>query len=242
MLDVHPPHAATHTWNDFFIHIATIDIGLLIAVGLEQTVEATRKHSERVELRLALHEESEKILKDSSLTHEILTIRESLINVRMEEVQVILFPAPATLRAGTAVSPPVLQRLDIPIWRTARTSGLAALLNYEEIGAYSEVEMISTKVELAYDRMVAAHTLRTAFEREYPGALVDPVPAMSSAASATIDLRQYLHLLSHEGTAIAYLDAIIAGMSGAESAILHGTSHINDIRRSEQEQQSTHKL
>jgi len=35
MLDVHPPHTSTHTWRDFFIHIATICIGLLIAVDLE---------------------------------------------------------------------------------------------------------------------------------------------------------------------------------------------------------------
>jgi len=39
MLDVHPPHESIHTWKGFFIHIATIVIGLLIAVALEQTVE-----------------------------------------------------------------------------------------------------------------------------------------------------------------------------------------------------------
>ena len=39
MLDVHPPTAAIHGWKDFFVHIATITIGLLIAIGLEQTVE-----------------------------------------------------------------------------------------------------------------------------------------------------------------------------------------------------------
>jgi hypothetical protein len=39
MLDVHPAHHAATTWRDFLIHIATIVIGLLIAVGLEQTVE-----------------------------------------------------------------------------------------------------------------------------------------------------------------------------------------------------------
>jgi hypothetical protein len=39
MLDVHAPHQSVHTWKDFFIHIATIAIGLLIAIGLEQTVE-----------------------------------------------------------------------------------------------------------------------------------------------------------------------------------------------------------
>jgi hypothetical protein len=38
MLDVHVPHP-THTWKDFFIHIATIVVGLFIAIGLEQTVE-----------------------------------------------------------------------------------------------------------------------------------------------------------------------------------------------------------
>ena len=36
MLDVHPAHHAANTWRDFFIHIATIVLGLLIAVSLEQ--------------------------------------------------------------------------------------------------------------------------------------------------------------------------------------------------------------
>jgi hypothetical protein len=39
MLEVHPPHEELHTWAGVFIHIATIVIGLFIAVGLEQTVE-----------------------------------------------------------------------------------------------------------------------------------------------------------------------------------------------------------
>ena len=30
MLDVHAPHEAAHTWKDFFIHIATIWVCLLI--------------------------------------------------------------------------------------------------------------------------------------------------------------------------------------------------------------------
>jgi hypothetical protein len=39
MLDVHAPHATVHTWKEFFVHLTTIVIGLLIAVGLEQLVE-----------------------------------------------------------------------------------------------------------------------------------------------------------------------------------------------------------
>ena len=59
MLDVHPPHQAAHTWKDFFIHIATIVIGLLIAIGLEQTVEAIHHHHQVQELRQALKQERE---------------------------------------------------------------------------------------------------------------------------------------------------------------------------------------
>jgi hypothetical protein len=58
MLDVHPPHAPAHTWKDFFIHIATIVVGLLIAVGLEQSVEWLHRKQELREARMALDQES----------------------------------------------------------------------------------------------------------------------------------------------------------------------------------------
>jgi hypothetical protein len=54
MLDVHPPHAPTHTWRDFLLHIATIVIGLLIAIGLEQSVEYLHHRRQLAETREAL--------------------------------------------------------------------------------------------------------------------------------------------------------------------------------------------
>ena len=66
MLDVHPPHTPTHTWRDFFIHIATIVIGLLIAVGLEQSVEALHRHHERTHLRASLRQELQQLAYDSA--------------------------------------------------------------------------------------------------------------------------------------------------------------------------------
>ena len=60
MLDVHPAHHSASTWRDFFIHIATIVIGLLIAIGLEQTVELIHHRREVAETREALAEERQK--------------------------------------------------------------------------------------------------------------------------------------------------------------------------------------
>jgi hypothetical protein len=53
MLDVHVPHP-TPTLRDFFIHIATIVVGLLIAIGLEQTVEYLHHRHQIKETRDAL--------------------------------------------------------------------------------------------------------------------------------------------------------------------------------------------
>ena len=53
MLDVHP-HQAVHTWRDFLVHIATIVIGLLIAISLEQTVEFFHHRHQVEEARKAL--------------------------------------------------------------------------------------------------------------------------------------------------------------------------------------------
>jgi len=59
MLDVHPPRHAPNGWRDFFVHIATIVIGLLIAIGLEQTVEAIHHRRQVAETREALAAERE---------------------------------------------------------------------------------------------------------------------------------------------------------------------------------------
>jgi len=57
MLDVHAPHGAVRTWKDFFIHIAAIAVGLLIAIGLEQSVEYFHHRHQVAEIRRSLAEE-----------------------------------------------------------------------------------------------------------------------------------------------------------------------------------------
>ena len=63
MLDIHPAHHAASTWRDFFIHITTIVLGLLIAIGLEQTVEALHRAHERNVLIEDIHTEAEHNLR-----------------------------------------------------------------------------------------------------------------------------------------------------------------------------------
>ena len=49
-MEVHPPEHPIFTWKQFFIHMAIVVLGLLIAIWLEQTVEFLHHRYERNEL------------------------------------------------------------------------------------------------------------------------------------------------------------------------------------------------
>ncbi len=56
-MHVHAPHHPIGGWKDFLIHLLTISIGLLIAVGIEGCVELHREHKLVREARETMREE-----------------------------------------------------------------------------------------------------------------------------------------------------------------------------------------
>jgi len=140
MLDVHPPHSPTHTWKDFFIHIATIVVGLLIAVGLEQIVE--RVH-QRYELRDTREE----------LAHEFEANRE---NIKADEVKWLSTTAQLQndllvlqyirQHPGTAQTelPGDLRWVQLPfqwdhaVWDAAQQNGVVRLMPLKEANSNQE--------------------------------------------------------------------------------------------------------
>jgi hypothetical protein len=87
MLDVHPPHHAATTWRDFFIHIATIVLGLLIAIGLEQTVEYFHHRHQVADTREALAAEKQLNIRlfHDNVTDHIMTMGYLHNNLRIFE-------------------------------------------------------------------------------------------------------------------------------------------------------------
>jgi hypothetical protein len=69
MIEVHPPQEKVHSWTQFLIHIAAITIGLLIAIGLEQTVVYFHHRHQLQEARreLAVELESNRRVVDINL-------------------------------------------------------------------------------------------------------------------------------------------------------------------------------
>ena len=136
MLDVHPPHAPTHTWKDFFIHIATIVIGLIIAVGLEQAVEALHNRHLREDLREQLDEQN---TFDRKYVQTDIKLAEAYLDWATTES--------TALRTSRPAAPLHLSRLplgeflfpDTGVWLSAKDNGRTGLLLPIEQVWYSDL-------------------------------------------------------------------------------------------------------
>jgi hypothetical protein len=139
MLDVHPPLEALHTWKGFCIHIATIVIGLCIAVGLEQTVEYFHHRHQIAETREALRAEREgNIHAFAESVSEFHRQSAALINNII--VLRYLQQHPATQEAqlpGILVWHAIPGKYSDSAWRTAQQSNVTALMPQDEVRRYA---------------------------------------------------------------------------------------------------------
>ena len=140
MLDVHPPHEAAHTWKDFFLHIATIVIGLLIAIGLEQTVEYFHHRHEIREAREALAaEHQENIRRYHGNVHDHL-LRLANQNSDQRVLRFLLAHAGTPQDKLPGVMTYGAITIDEPVesaWSTVEHSDVASLLPPDELTGYA---------------------------------------------------------------------------------------------------------
>lgn len=219
MLDVHPPHETVATWKAFFIHIATICVGLLIAVGLEQTVEAVHHHHQREQLLSSLDRDTRATLKDADISISEYYKRMQWDRIRIEQVQ-------TALASHTALPPAAPQTLALvtvpadPAWEAAKAGGLIPLFSQDEIAAYSEIADVVGRARPRLEVARNAHVKLGDFEKRYQFVGVEATPGYR--LESTADLQSYLDLLLTDQSALDGLRAMTAVVKGAEAAILDG--------------------
>ena len=152
MLDVHPAHHAASTWRDFFIHIATIVIGLLIAVALEQSVEALHHRHQRHQLEADLHAEG---LRNINIALQNMEVSERRRNLDAQQFAEFLLAA----RQHRSPSYLALTRYSwayryvkpaYAVWTVAQQSGTLNLLPRADAQRYVRVYSL---VQIAVDRL-----------------------------------------------------------------------------------------
>jgi hypothetical protein len=157
MLDIHPPEHAAHTWRDFFIHIATIVVGLLIAIGLEQSVEFLHHRHQIAETHKALateHEENIRRYHDNVRDH---LLRLANQNNDQRVLRYLLAHAgtpedklPGVMNYGAIT-------IDEPVeaaWSTLEHSDVASLLPPSELTDYaSEYKELDREAQFFHESL-----------------------------------------------------------------------------------------
>lgn len=167
MLDIHPsPHTAT-SWKEFFIHIATIVLGLLIAIGLEQTVEHFHNRREVAEVRDELRGEREanKRALTSEAAHWRWETAELQNNLMVLDYLQKHPGTPDEKLPGSLVWSHASTSHNHAVWDAARSSGVTRLMNRDEVEQYEATYEQLGKIDDA--RVVAWDAMNDASRYEF---------------------------------------------------------------------------
>ena len=155
MLDVHHANHPDHSWRDFFVHIATICIGLLIAIGLEQSVEWIHHRHQLHQLEEDLHTEG---LRNLHIALD--NIRSSEQRRQIDVAQYVELVNAARAHRPPATLPwPQEQNYIKPayaVWTVAQQSDTSGLLPREDAQRYVRLYSV---VQIAADQVDAINAV-----------------------------------------------------------------------------------
>ena len=193
MLDVHAPHESIHTWKGFVIHIATITIGLLIAIGLEQLVEYFHHRHQAAAIAGKLKAES---------YENIATVRSDIENCdqTLAAIKSIVDSLDQKTRTSPVAPwiPPVLPKAQIlkpsdAEWLIARDSALLQLLPSALVANYWKIEVSREIAADVYDDARRSRLKMNAVLDVYAG---QSLLNSTDALSVRLALSEYAQYLS----------------------------------------------
>jgi hypothetical protein len=237
MIDVHAPHGGIHTWRDFWIHLGTIALGLLIAIGLEQTVEWMHHLHQRHQLEEDLHTEAEKnhaavagdIENGEARTVRLLALRDAVNRMRDSGGRLKLDYIPYSTddpSTNRHLPPQVLP--SNAAWATAKESQLVGLLPRPEAEMYSRLDVQHDRLTEVVQHWLEENRALEAFETRFreQGSRTPDMRRMSVE-----QLDEYSVLLSNGISGLDELGSRLRRFDLESEAIRHGARTEEEMMR-----------
>jgi hypothetical protein len=237
VIDVHAAHGGIHTWKDFWIHLGTITLGLLIAIGLEQSAEWVHHRYQR-------HTLEEDLRQEGSSNHDSAVIDVAIydkIIAWLLQIQQGVDQARATGGRAPFVYPdrpdgiPDSPRfaayhvLESEAWTTAKESSLLVLLRRDEAEIHARVYIQSDLVESFRERTRELGARRGAFETRFSHGTYPPVFDLSSLTPQQLD--EYDALLADELETYRIGIARLKIFAAANDYVLSGGVSEDELRK-----------
>ena len=152
MLDVHPPHEKMHGFKDFLLHLLTITIGLLIALGLEGYAEHWRQRELKKDADTKLRQEIRDNAQEIALVHKANATEQENLKRIVDFLNARKKNEPYDTRQI---------RLDFTMgdlksasWKTAAATGALGFMEYDQVQRYSAVYQLQDKYSALQDQTV----------------------------------------------------------------------------------------
>lgn len=231
---VHAPHGGIRSWRDFFLHIAVVTIGLLLAVGLEQTVEAVHHALQRAQLEEQIRQTLE---RNSQISGENL---QQLAGHRAYLAELHAAVA-AHLHGHTAARPP---RMDDPRrfqpllflprlgpYDASQTNGNVALLGLSRIQIYTRLGAMRGVMQGDFERLLSAISALRGFAKRFDSmpnyTAVVPVADLDGLSAS--QLEEYQALIGATLESIDVLTSRLRAFDAESKAILGGARDESEL-------------
>jgi hypothetical protein len=154
MLDVHPPHKAIEGVGEFFLHLFTISIGLLIAVGIEAAVERRQHRELASEARDTMTEEIRKNSKTLAEALQDINQEQQQLKRNLAEIRKLqLNPIDPSSRSPSLDIGFNTTGLEDTGWRTAQATGALAFMPYAESEKYTGIYRVEEDFLKSQDQL-----------------------------------------------------------------------------------------
>jgi hypothetical protein len=227
-MEVHPPRHAINNWRDFVLHMATIVLGLLIAISLEQSVEWLHRSEKRRQLQGDLRQEMR--ANDAQLGEDIKFCSADA-EWCLDQAQRIQAALHANNGASLTYEEARLKGLrhllpNDSVWQHARESGSAALLPRAQAQCYTLLYRIRERLVESYKDWNEARIARNVITKKFAHTYDGP-PDFSQMTSAQLD--DLATAFAREAVTARYEMAYLGSMTAVQKMLEDGSTSQEEI-------------
>ncbi|MGA2834627.1 MAG: hypothetical protein ABSE55_16285 [Terracidiphilus sp.] len=135
-MDVHPPHAPIHSVKEFMVHLLAITIGLLIALGLEGSVEWLHHRHLARDARENIFQEIRANQGDALRQLNALPAEEKRLDEILSQAEDAQHGRTQKPIGGFTWTSVLLRD---SAWKAASSTGAIAYMDYDEVKGYSQL-------------------------------------------------------------------------------------------------------